>query len=203
MSPAVATTPKRYSIKEYLAREELATDKHEYDNGEILAMSGSTFVHSQIGINLSRETSTRLMGKPCQPLNSNIKVRLNAAGKYVYPDVTIFCGSPKFDLDDPNQTTITNPSVIIEILSQSTELYDRGKKFEGYRTLPTLKEYVLVSQWEASVETFMRHEDGRWTITSFSGMDSVLKLPSLDIEVPLNKIYLNVVFQPRKTTIEE
>jgi Uma2 family endonuclease len=203
MSTAAARTSEGYSVQEYLIREAQAQTRHEYDRGEILAMSGVTFEHSQVAANTIGEFRTRLRGKKCQPLDSNIKVRMSEVGKYVYPDVTIVCGPPEFDTDDPKRTTIINPTVVIEVLSLSTETYDRGLKFAGYRTLESLKEYVLISQWEPWIETYRRHEDGRWTITSFEGMQTLLKLPSLSIEVPLSEIYLNVVFQPRPAPPQE
>lgn len=197
MSTAVAQSSKHYTVDEYLAREAQAQSRHEYDCGEILAMSGATFEHSQVAANAIRSVGNALRGKKCQPLDSNIKVRLSEFDKYVYPDVTVVCGEPVFDAHDTKRTTIVNPTVVVEVLSLSTENYDRGLKFEAYRSLASLKEYVLISQWEPRIETYHRHPDGRWTITTFEGMDTLLKLPSLAIEVPLREIYLNVVFQPR------
>jgi Uma2 family endonuclease len=203
MSTAVAQASERFTPAEYLRREAQATHRHEYDAGEILAMSGGTFEHSQISSNTIRTFGNALSGKPCQPLDSNIKVRMVERDKYVYPDVTIVCGPPEFDVEDSNRTTIVNPTVIVEVLSLSTESYDRGRKFEAYRTLPSLKEYVLISQWEPLVETFYRNADGLWNISAFRGMDAVVDLASLSIKIPLTEIYLNVVFQPRPAPPEE
>ncbi len=203
MLSAVAQTSTRYTPAEYLRLEEKATKRHEYDAGEILAMSGGTYEHSQLAANAIRAFGNVLSGKPCQPLDSNIKVRMVERDRYVYPDVTIVCGPPEFDPEDTKRTTIVNPTVIVEVLSLSTETYDRGPKFEGYRTLASLKEYVLVSQWEPLVETFYRNAEGLWTISVFRGMDAVVDLPSLAIKIPLREIYLNVVFQPRPAPPEE
>ena len=203
MFTAVAQSSKRCTPTEYLRLEEKATERHEYDAGEILAMSGGTFEHSQITLNAGATFRDALRGKPSQPLDSNMKVRMVERDKYVYPDVTIVCGPPEFDVDDAKRTTIVNPTVIVEVLSLSTENYDRGRKFEAYRTLPSLREYVLISQWEPLVDTFSRNADGLWTISTFRGMDTVVDLPSLSIKIPLRELYLNVVFQPRPAPPEE
>jgi Uma2 family endonuclease len=203
MSTAVAQSSKCHTPAEYLRLEEKATERHEYEAGEILAMSGGTFEHSQIAANAIRAFGNVLSGKPCHPLDSNIKVRLVERDRYVYPDVTIVCGPPEFDVEDTKRATIVNPSVVVEVLSLSTETYDRGPKFEAYRTLASLKEYVLISQWEPLVETFSRHPNGLWSISTFKGMDAVVDLPSLSIKIPLSEIYLNVVFQPRPAPPEE
>lgn len=203
MSTAVAQFSKRYTPVEYLRLEEEATERHEYDAGEILAMSGGTWEHSRITLNAGGALRDALRGKPCQPADSNIRVRMVERDKYVYPDVTVVCGPPEFDPEDTKRTTIVNPTVIVEVLSLSTETYDRGRKFEAYRTLASLKEYVLISQWEPLVETFYRNAEGLWAISTFRGMDAVVDLPSLAIKIPLREIYLNVVFQPRPAPPEE
>lgn len=188
--------PKRFTVQEYLALEEKALDRHEFDNGEVLAMSGGTLNHSQVAANLIGELRARLKGKPCRALDSNMRVRLEEAGKYVYPDVTVVCGPPEFDSADRKKTTIVNPSVIVEVLSDSTEKYDRGRKLDAYMTLASLKEYVLVAQDEPAVETFTRHPDGRWTFRAFRGIEQSVRFESLQIEIPLREVYLNVEFPP-------
>jgi Uma2 family endonuclease len=196
--PAVTAIPeKRYTVQEYLALEEAATQKHEYDNGEILAMSGGSYQHSQITTNLIGELRSRLRGKPCQQLESNMRVRARERGKYVYPDVSVVCGPPQFDADDPKRMTIVNPTVVVEVLSASSEPYDRAGKFDAYRTLASLRDYVLVSQWDAFVEAYHRHDDGRWSINSYAGLNASLPLPGIGIDIPLAEIYLDVKFEPR------
>ncbi len=185
-----------YTIHEYLALEEAADVKHEFDNGAVIAMSSGTFQHSQITVNLTSELRTRLKGSPCQTLESNMRLRVKNAGKYVYPDITVICNKPVFDSDDLKQTTITNPTVIIEVLSQSTERYDRGKKFDAYRELPTLREYVLISQDEPRVDIYQRRDDGQWVFKWFQGMEQSAEFESLGISIPMHEIYLNVEFQP-------
>ena len=130
----------RYTIAEYFALEEHATDRHEYHDGEILAMSGGTYRHSRINTNLLVAFGTRLRNSPCEPLDSNMRIRILGRASYVYPDISIVCGGPEFDVDDPNQTTITNPRIVVEVLSDSTERFDRGRKFDLYRQAPSLQE---------------------------------------------------------------
>ncbi len=203
MSSVVVTPKKRRTVQEYLELEYRATERHEYDNGEVLAMSGGSFRHSQVCLNVGSEFRARLRGKPCQALESNMRLGLVEAGRYVYPDVMVVCGPPVFDPVDHRQTTIRNPSLVLEVLPDSTESYDRGKKFTAYRLLESLREYVIISQSEPLVETYVRHEDGRWTLRSYTGLAAVAQFASLGIEIPLAEIYLNVNFQPRATPFEE
>jgi len=190
----VPVEKRRYTIAEYLAMEEKATDRHEFHDGEILAMSGGTYSHSCIVSNLNRFLGNRLEGKPCRPLDSNMRVRITGMSKYLYPDTSIVCGGPEFDVDDPKKTTIINPQVVIEVLSDSTELYDRGGKFSLYREIPSLEEYVLISQQEPLVETFLRQTEGAWLPSPSTGMQSSLVLRSLKIGIPMAEVYAGVKF---------
>lgn len=183
-----------YSIAEYLAMEERAEFKSEFHDGEILAMAGGTIRASQIMVNLYRSIGNRLLGGPCTILESNARIRIGRRLNYVYPDATIVCGQMQYDPDDPKQTTITNPRVVIEVLSESTAEYDRGEKFRLYRQLESLEEYVLVEQNKPLIETFRRHDDGRWQISAYHGVDVVAKLASVPIEFPLSEVYLGLDF---------
>jgi Uma2 family endonuclease len=144
---------RRYTIAEYLEMEEKAVDRHEFHDGEILAMSGGTYAHSRISTNLTIMIGNLLDGHPCHPLGSDMRVRIPGQRDYIYPDISVICGEPQFDPDDPKKTTVINPRVVIEVLPESTESYDRGAKFELYRQIPSLDEYVLVSQLQPQVET--------------------------------------------------
>jgi Uma2 family endonuclease len=186
----------RYTIAEYLAMEEKAIDRHEFHDGEILAMSGGTYTHSRINMNVGAALHTRLKGKPCHPLDSNMRVRIPRLLRYLYPDISVVCGRPEFDPDDPKQTTIINPRVVIEVLPDSTESYDRGGKFDLYREIPDLAEYVLVSQHEPLVETFLRQKEGAWLFRAFKGIDSSVSLASLEINLPLSEIYGGLELEP-------
>ena len=189
-----SVTEKRYSIAEYLQREIVAVDRHEYHDGEILAMSGGTYRHAAAAGNLFIALGTRLKGSPCRPLGSDMRVRIPSLASYVYPDISIVCGGPQFDSDDPKQTTITNPKVVIEVLSPSTEIYDRVQKFTLYRELASMQEYVLVSQDQAMIENYRRQEDQRWSFGTWMGRESSLRLSSLEITIPLAEIYDGVDF---------
>jgi Uma2 family endonuclease len=191
----VPVEKRRYTIAEYLAMEEKATDRHEFHDGEILAMSGGTYRHSRTNTNLLVALGTRLRGTPCEPLDSNMRVRITGRRSYLYPDISIVCGGPQFDIDDPKQTTITNPRIVVEVLSDSTELYDRGAKFSLYREIPSLQQYVLVSQHEPLVETYLRQAEGAWLLNPIKGIASSLLLPSVNLGIPLTEIYVGVEFE--------
>lgn len=185
---------QRFTRRQYLKLEAAATVKHEFHAGEILAMSGWTYRHSRISANLIREVGLRLKGSPCFVLESNMRVRLAVEDRYVYPDASVVCGEPQFDPEDENHTTIINPKLVIEVLSESTEAYDRGAKFTAYRDLKSLEEYVLVSQDQPLVETFVRQAEGFWLFSAAQGQQAVVPLRSVRIEVPLAEIYAGLTF---------
>lgn len=195
MTVPVAKT-ERVSFAEYLRREERAVDKHEFHNGEMLAMSGGTYEHSRVAANLISSMANRLAGGPCFVLESNMRTRQLQDRHYVYPDALVICGEPAFDPDDRNRTTITNPTAVFEILSASTEAYDRGEKFNLYRGIEILREYVLVSQHHPLVETFLRQDDGSWSLLAYEGQGAVARLRSLDIDLPLAEVYAGIKFPP-------
>lgn len=176
---------------EYLAAERVADFKSEYVRGEIFAMSGAVLNHNRIAMNLSREISNQFKDRPCEIVGSAMKVRVEAADCFFYPDLSGLCG--EFEFHDERRDIYTNPQFIIEILSDSTESYDRGGKFSDYQTLPSLREYVLVSQKSEAVETF-RKQDDHWIYRLHRGPGSSLKLESVDCEIPFAEVYRNVVF---------
>lgn len=186
----------RCSVAEYLRREREALDKHEYRDGEILLMAGGTVHHSRIQANIIGELYARLKGKPCAVHESNLRVRIPRTVLYTYPDVSIICGQPEFDPNDPSGETVTNPRVIVEVLSESTEAYDRGEKFGRYLQLDSLEEYVLVTQTAPRIETFWRQAEGTWLFTAFSGLEAAAKLRCLGIELPLADVYAGIEFPP-------
>jgi Uma2 family endonuclease len=147
--------------------------------------------HSQIKMNLSGSLWGRLRGKPCVPYDSDLRIRCRT-GLYTYPDASVICGDLEFD--DEKKDTVLNPTLIVEVVSKTTEAYDRGKKFAHYSTIPALREYVLVSQDEPMMQCFLRNDDGTWTLTSVSGMDQTLKLSSIDVELPLAEVFDRVDF---------
>lgn len=194
MGPPAAKS--QVSIPEYLAKEALATERHEYHHGEVLMMAGGTYRHSRICFNVSGALFSRLRGHRCQASESNTRVAVTYRATYLYPDVTVVCGEPVFDSLDRNQTTVTNPTLIVEVLSESTEAYDRGAKFGIYRDLPSLQEYVLVSATEALVESYLRQGDGTWVLAYAKGVEAVARLRSLGIDVPLAEVYDRITFEP-------
>lgn len=189
MSAAPVT---QYTLAEYLAREETATCKSEFYRGQIFAMSGGTPRHSAVGVNIVASLRGRLRGTPCRPYNSDLKIRIAANGLITYPDVSVVCG--ELQLDPQAREAINNPCVIFEVLSKSTESYDRGKKFDHYQLLESLREYLLVAQDEPSVWRFVRRDDESWVMTPFKGLDAVLELTTLGCALPLAEIYEDVTF---------
>jgi len=175
---------------EYLALERVAEFKSEFYNGEMFAMAGASRQHNELKENLSIEIGGRLKGGPCRTYSSDMRVRVKQTGLYTYPDLLIVCGKPEFD--PKNDDVLLNPQVIIEILSKSTESYDRGKKFQHYQRLPSLREYVLVSQERMVVERFVRQPDGDWLLTTFEGPAARLALVTVGVQVPLEDIYRGV-----------
>ena len=184
----------RFTVAEYLAREEVAQERHEFWDGEILAMSGGTHRHGLVTSNIHIALGMRLRGKPCRPLESSNRVR-TTAGSYVYPDTSVVCGKPIFDPNDPKQTTITNPSVVVEVLSPSTESYDRGKKFDAYQAIETLKEYVLIDPAQPSIQTFNRQADGSWRLDKFEVATNNIDVAVWRSYINYFRLYLNTVFR--------
>jgi len=183
---------KRFATgEEYLAWEREAEFKSEYLRGEIYAMSGAALNHNIIASNLNGELRGQLKDRPCQVLGSDMKVQVDTADAYFYPDISGLCG--EFEFHDDRQDTYKNPQFVIEILSDSTESYDRGKKFFNYQMLPSLKEYVLVSQKMVAVEVYRKDGD-RWIYQLLRSDDASLKLESVGCEVPIGEIYRNVKF---------
>ena len=184
---------------EYLEMERTALDiRHEFFNGEVFAMVGAGRNHNRINVNLTKKFGLNFETNPacCEVFSNDMRVKTGE--HYTYPDLAIACGDAKFE--DDQFDTLTNPVVIIEILSDSTERFDRTKKFAYYRTIPTLQEYILVSQYECWVEQYIRQND-MWGYQSYDGLDRILKLQSFNFELPLSEIYLNVEFEEESPKI--
>ncbi len=181
-----AVEKRRYTPEEYLALERKAQFKSEYFGGEIFAMSGASREHNRIALNLASALNARLANGPCEAFVADMRVKVSPSGLYTYPDIVAVCGEARFE--DAEVDTLLNPTLIVEILSPSTEGYDRGKKFHHYRRIESLREYVLVSQDRVQVERFSRQEDG-WMLTVYGRRDEVIGLASVGAEVPLRVIY--------------
>jgi Uma2 family endonuclease len=184
---------RRISAEEYLAIEEASENRNELVGGVIVAMSGNRYPHVVIVDNLILELNGRLRGKPCRVRSTDLKVKVELTDSYFYPDLVGICGKPIFEA--PSEVTLLNPTILIEVLSPSTEAFDRGKKFLHYQQIPTLKEYVLISQVEARVEFYARGESQAWTYKMVSGLEAIARFDSIDCAVPLAEIYQEVEFK--------
>jgi Uma2 family endonuclease len=189
----MTAVPKRkLTPAEYLAIEKKAEHKSEFFNGEMFAMAGASRQHNTLNENLSGEVHARLKGGPCRSYSRDQRVLVDRTGLYTYPDLFIVCGEVETAEDDAD--TITNPRVVVEVLSPSTERYDRTTKFRHYQQIPSVQEYLLVSQTEPLCERFTRQADGSWALVSFVGLEAVLALSSVPVQVPLADIYAGVEF---------
>lgn len=176
--------------EEYFELQRNSEEKYELHNGTIVAMSGGTKRHSAITANVSSELRNMLKGKKCQVFSSDLTVSVRQKNSYYHPDCTVVCGDIKVD----DSIAESNPTVIIEVLSESTELFDRTEKFYAYQTLDSLQEYVLISQKKPMIEIFTRTESDFWLLRSENQLDGKIMLNSIQVELDLSEIYGNVVF---------
>lgn len=179
--------------EEYLAYERRAEYKNEYIDGQIYAMTGASRRHNLIVGNIFSELKQKLRGRPCETYMSDMRVRIPSTNIYTYPDVAVACDEPRFE--DVEVDTLLNPLLLVEVLSKSTERYDRRVKFNYYRTLESLTEYLLVSQDECHVAQHVRQPDGRWLLTDIRGRESQVELASVECTLALNEIYDRVSFE--------
>jgi Uma2 family endonuclease len=187
----MSTLPKTYLTPEqYLEIERKAEFKSEYYQGEMFAMSGARRAHNLIAWNTGSSLHRQLKGRPCEAYPGEMRVRVTAAGLYTYPDVVVVCGEPQFA--DDTLDTLLNPAVIVEVLSESTETYDRGRKFELYRSLESLAEYLLIDSRRVSAELFTRQPEGRWLLTAKASLEDSIELQSIDCRLPLADLYERV-----------
>lgn len=195
----MSTVRKLISPQEYLAIERSLETRNEYLDGVMYAMSGTTYEHTRIKENISYRASAQLDGGPCEVLSSDMRVKVNSSGLYTYPDLIILCGRP--ELEDSHFDTLLNPQVIIEVLSESTEKYDRGLKFQHYRQIPSLREYILVSQNKVLVERFTRQPDNSWNFQTFDDPQGVFPFATVAIQIPLQEIYRKVEFESARNEL--
>ena len=186
----------RLTEAEYLGIERRAEFKSEFLDGEMFAMSGGTSSHSLIAANLIFAIKLQLKGCPCRVFTSDMRVKVQASGLYTYPDVSVLCGQGQFE--DEHEDILLNPTVIVEILSDSREAYDRGQKFELYRRLPSLREYLLVSQHKPLVEQYVRQDSGVWLLGELAGLEGKLSFPSVGITIDMADVYTDVRFVPTR-----
>ena len=182
-----------YTPEEYLAREDKASFKSEYIDGQIVAMAGGSLKHSQICFNLIRKIGDAIVHKDCIGLESNVKVEILRDKQYFYPDAMVVCG--KVEFARKRKDMITNPMLIVEVLSPATEAFDRNKKFAAYRTLPSLREYVLIYQEEPQIEAFFKENEKTWRYTVARGLDDTIRLFSLECDLALRDMYQKVAWE--------
>ncbi len=182
VQPEILITPE-----EYLAAERRADFKSEYFDGEVFAMAGASYAHNLIVANVIAELRNQLKGRSCTVVPSDLRLWIETAQHYLYPDVTVVCGEP--ELTDDHTDTLVNPTLIVEVLSKSTKDFDRGEKFTFYRTLPAFAEYVLIAQDRHHVEHFVRQADGRWILSDIDRLADSVSLESIDGQLALAEIY--------------
>lgn len=186
----MSSLPDYYpSPEEYLSLERRAEFKSEYFDGVIYAMAGGSERHNLIAANVIIALGVQLRDRPCRVYPSDMKVRMPNSRRFFYPDVSVICGETRFA--DDEKDVVLNPVLVVEVLSESTEAFDRGKKFSSYQQIESLREYLLVAQDEFVVEHYLRREDG-WLYTKAAGLDASLVLPALDCQVVLGDIYNKV-----------
>ena len=187
----MSTRPKPFlTPEEYLASERAGDQKHEYHQGEVFAMVGASFEHVGIVSNLVISLGNQLQSRPCRVFSSDLRVKVSRTGLYTYPDVGVVCDQPQFD--DAYNDTLLNPRVIIEVLSASTENYDRGKKFAHYRSVESLTEYLLVAQDQPRVEQYVRQANDDWLLHEATEREETIHLPSIECDLKLSDVYANV-----------
>jgi Uma2 family endonuclease len=188
--------PHRLTPEEYLALDRAAEIRSEYYNGQMYAMAGGSLNHAIIINNTARMLGNVLEDRGCLVVSNDVRVRVQTRF-YAYPDIVVICGEPQFA--DNRTDTILNPTVIFEVLSRSTERYDRVFKWAQYQSIPSLGEYVLVSQFEPRIEVFRPQAGGEWQFMEFAGLDATCRLESLDCDLPLSRVYRNVTFGAAET----
>ena len=193
----MSTAPQgKLTAAEYLEIERSSEFRHEFYQGEMFAMTGASREHNLICGNILRHIHAQFDGRPCEVYQSDMRVRVNAADMYTYPDVVATCGEPQ--LEDNQFDTLLNPLAIVEVLSDSTEAYDRGTKFTHYRSIESLRDYVLVAQNMVRVERYSRTGDGQWLLWSTDDLIDRLELPSIECQVTVSDIYARIKFEQDK-----
>ena len=181
----------KLSVDEYLAYDRAAEERNEYHDGQMFPVVAASLAHSALQFNIGRRLAERLDGMPCRVVGASLRVRVSSS-RFVYPDILVYCGKPA--LTDEHDDTITNPKVIVEVLSPSTGDYDYGKKFIFYRSLASFEEYLLVSQDLPRVEVARKTPEGRWVLSTYEGLNAAVNVESLGISMPMAQLYEGVEF---------
>ena len=188
----VALEKKHYSFEDYLALEETANDKHEYQDGEIVQMTGGTTDHNKIALNFASNLKFALKRKQYDIFIGDVKLWIPTYRQGTYPDVMLIKGESLYYGN--GKKTVINPSLIVEVLSKSTQNYDQGDKFFYYRSIPQFEEYILVSQDQYYVMQFNKTQEGKWLLSEYMGVDSTLSLISVEFQISFPELYENVIF---------
>ena len=190
----VTASQPRISIQEYYRIERDAVEKSDWYDGEMFNMAGGTTNHSAIKTNLAGILVVSLRGRSCRPLDSDQRLKIPSTGLRTYPDAAVYCGPIEYDPEDEQSQTATNPTVVFEVLSDSTEAYDRGLKAEGYRGIPSLQAHLLISQRSPHIELFERQNDGSWRFREVHGLDATLRIEAIGVTLSLGELYDRVEF---------
>lgn len=192
---------RRFTIQEYLESEYVSPSRREFHDGRIVdlsetqAMAGGSPMHSLVTANLIGSLFAALQGKPCRAYDANLRIRPAGESFYFYPDCSVVCGPLEFDPADTHQQTVINPTVVIEVVSPSTEAFDRGEKFAKYRQIESLRHYVIASLTSPSIDIYTRKADGSWLFAASHGLENHLTLDAIGVSVPLGQVYAEVVFE--------
>jgi Uma2 family endonuclease len=203
--PAIAKQPltqkRYYTPEEYLALEESAIDKSEYHDGEIVPMTGGTTNHNKLALNFCRKFPLNVNGQDYETFINDVRLWIPQTRRYVYPDIMVIQGQPVYR--ENNQTIVTNPLVIVEVLSNSTKDYDRGGKFLAYRSIPEFREYILIDQYSYHIEQFAKNSNGKWVLTEYDSEESVLILESVEFQMPLREVYKRINFELEEEEVNQ
>ena len=203
--PAIAkqspTEKRYYTPEEYLALEESAIDKSEYHDGEIVPMPGGTANHNKIAGNFYKKFPLTVNGQDYETFINDMRLWIPHTRRYVYPDIMVIQGEPIYQ--GSNKTLVTNPLVIVEVLSNSTKDYDRGGKFLAYRSIPEFREYILIDQYSYHIEQFAKNSNGKWVLTEYDSEESVLTLECVEFQIPLSEIYERINFDIKDEEVNE
>lgn len=182
----------RLSVADYLELERSADVRHEYHRGELFAMAGGTRNQARLGVALTTELNLLARRSGCTAFNGDLRIRIEEENCFLYPEASLVCGPEQYSPLDPD--ALVNPVLVAEVLSDSTEAYDRGEKFRLYRTLSSLRDYVLISQKQPLVEVFSRDESGLWQFRAYEGLETAISLPSMGAEIAMRDLYRGVVW---------
>jgi Uma2 family endonuclease len=187
---SVAPSRRHWTAEQYLRIERESDLKHDLINGVLYAMSGGSVAHAQLTARVTSLIGRQLQGSPCDAFSSDLRVKVEATGTYTYPDLSVVCG--KAEVEDDRGDTLLNPTALVEVLSPSTEAHDRGAKFEHYRRLGSLRDYVLISQDRPLVEVFSRGAEQAWSYTAYEGPEATAQVPAIGCSLELTALYENV-----------